>query len=189
MLWNFANGRDTSKVADKDFVSPIKSIGHGITCVADLLNEEDVWKVMLELSQDIGHRLRVHALETTGVQVTIKDNTLFYKQYQAPLEMPTQSPIEIALKARELFHKNYKWSEHVRSITVRAINLIPKGQPLQLNLYTDNQKRERRIVLDDTIEEIRNRFGKRSIYPATLLGDLKIPGVGSNEVIMPSLSR
>ena len=77
----------------------------------------------------------------------------------------------------------------MRFITVRAINLLPKGQPLQLNLYTDNQKRERRIVLDDTVEEIRNRFGKRSIYPATLLGDLKIPRVRSSEVIMPSLSR
>ena len=189
MLWNFANGRDTSKVTDKDFVSPIKSIGHGITCVADLLTEEEVWRVMLELSQDIGHKLRVHVLEATGVQVTIKDNTLFYKQYQAPLEMPTQSPMEIALKARELFHMNYRWSEHVRSVTVRAINLIPKGQPMQLNLYTDNQKRDRRIVLDDTVEEIRNRFGKISILPASLLGDLKIPRTGASEVIMPSLSR
>ena len=44
-------------------------------------------------------------------------------------------------------------------------------------------------MLDDTVEEIRNRFGKRSIVPATLLEDLKIPRAGSSEVIMPSLSR
>lgn len=51
-LWSYANGRDTSRVMHKDFVSPIKSVGHGITCVSDLENEEEVWKVILELSQD-----------------------------------------------------------------------------------------------------------------------------------------
>ncbi len=46
-LWQFANGTDSSRVMHKDFVSPVKSIGHGITCVADLNNNDEVWKVML----------------------------------------------------------------------------------------------------------------------------------------------
>lgn len=50
-LWQYAAGKDDTPVMHKDFVSPIKSVGHGITCIADLLNEEEVWKVMLELSQ------------------------------------------------------------------------------------------------------------------------------------------
>lgn len=57
-LWTYANGRDHSRVMHKDFVSPVKSVGHGITCVSDLENEEEVWKVIFALSQDIGHRLR-----------------------------------------------------------------------------------------------------------------------------------
>ena len=35
-LWRYANGTDESRVMQKDFVSPVKSIGHGITCTADL---------------------------------------------------------------------------------------------------------------------------------------------------------
>lgn len=35
-LWTYANGRDHSRVMHKDFVSPVKSVGHGITCVSDL---------------------------------------------------------------------------------------------------------------------------------------------------------
>jgi len=62
MLWQFANGLDSSPVANQDFISPIKSIGHGITCTCDLVNEDEVWRVMLELSQDVGHKLRVHRL-------------------------------------------------------------------------------------------------------------------------------
>lgn len=41
-LWSYANGRDNSRVMHKDFVSPIKSVGHGITCVSDLENEDEV---------------------------------------------------------------------------------------------------------------------------------------------------
>ena len=33
VLWNYANGNDLSLVAKKDFVSPIKSVGHGITSI------------------------------------------------------------------------------------------------------------------------------------------------------------
>ena len=51
MLWSYANGLDDSPVMEKDFVSPTKSVGHGITCKADLKTEEEVWKVILELCQ------------------------------------------------------------------------------------------------------------------------------------------
>ena len=44
-LLRYANGLDQSRVMQKDFVSPVKSVGHGITCNADLENEEEVFKV------------------------------------------------------------------------------------------------------------------------------------------------
>ena len=73
VLWNYANGNDLSLVAKKDFVSPIKSVGHGITTVADLEKPEQVWPVFLELTQDIGHKLRVHGLSAEGVAIHIRD--------------------------------------------------------------------------------------------------------------------
>ena len=81
-LWAYASGVDSSRVMNEDFVSPVKSIGHGITCVADLNNEEEVWRVVLELSQDIGHKLRVHQLVAGGVQITVKNSELSYRQYR-----------------------------------------------------------------------------------------------------------
>ncbi len=41
--------------------------------------------------------------------------------------------------------------------------------------------------LDDTIEIIRGRFGKWSIYSASLLGSMKTSGDSSHEVIMPGI--
>ncbi|HWQ88666.1 MAG TPA: DNA polymerase IV [Desulfitobacteriaceae bacterium] len=186
-LWIYASGHDTSRVMNLDYHSPVKSIGHGITCTADLENNEEVWKVMLELSQDIGHKLRVHELGAKGVQITVKDKDLLYKQHQAQLNAVTQSPMEIARKARSLFEENYQWHANIRALTVRAINLVPKSLPEQLNLFDNFAKKERRERLEDAIESIRARFGKRSIYQAVLMGDLKMPGRGVHEVIMPGV--
>lgn len=187
MLWRFANGTDQSRVMRMDYVSPVKTIGHGITCIADLENNDEVWKGMLELSQDIGHRLRVHELSAKGVQITVKDNALMYKQYQAQMPFPTQSPMEIACKARSLFESTYRWSTKVRAVTVRAINLVPSALPQQLDLFDDVAKQERRDRLEDTIDRIRMRFGNRAIYSASLMGDIKMPGRGVHEVVMPGI--
>jgi len=187
MIWNFASGNDTSRVAHRDFVSPVKSIGHGITCISDLENESEVWKVMLELSQDIGHKLRVHELMAGGVQITVKNNDLYYRQYQAPFRLATRSPMTIAEKARGLFHTNYDWSKPVRAVTVRAINLVPQTKAQQIDLFSDFERIEKQDRLETAIEDIRRRFGKRSVYSAALMGDLKMPGHSSHEVIMPGL--
>ena len=186
-LWSYANGLDTSRVMPGDYESPVKSIGHGITCNADLDSNEEVWKVMLELSQDIGHRLRLHSLTARGVQITIRDNDLYFKQYQAPIDSQTQSPMEIAGKARQLFEANYRWQNKVRAVTVRAINLIPADTPYQISIFEDAAQRERRERLDNAIEEIRGRFGKRAIYSACLMGNLKMPSDGRDKVVMPGM--
>lgn len=85
-LWQYANGNDRSRVMNADFVSPVKSVGHGITTIEDLENDEQVWPVFLELTQDIGHKLRVHKKCADGVAIHIRDNTLFSKQWQTALD-------------------------------------------------------------------------------------------------------
>ncbi|MBR2716752.1 MAG: DNA polymerase IV, partial [Oscillospiraceae bacterium] len=95
-LWRFAAGLDDSRVMHRDFVTPVKSVGHGITCVTDLENEEEVWKVTLELAQDVGHRLRVHELAARGVQISVRGNDLGGIQYQCRLPFSTQLPSELA---------------------------------------------------------------------------------------------
>lgn len=186
-LWTFANGADQSRVMQQGFVSPVKSIGHGITCVSDLLNEQEVWKVILELSQDIGHKLRVHELAARTVQVFVRGNNLSGSQFQCKLPFKTQLPSEIAAMAFQAFKEHYKWGTKVRAVTVRAIELVPKNQPEQLTLFVDQAQRDKRERLQGAIEEIRGRFGKRAITNAILLGDLKMPDDGRDTVKMPGL--
>lgn len=186
-LWRYANGTDQSRVMHRDFVSPVKSIGHGITCVADLNDEEEVWKVILALSQDIGHRLRVHELSARGVQVAVRGNDLLGSQFQCKLPCKTQLPSEIASAANRLFQERYRWSSKVRAVTVRAIDLVPQSDPDQLSIFVDTAKLERRERLEDMVEEIRSRFGTHAITYGILLGDLKMPDDGRHSVKMPGL--
>jgi len=186
-LWRYANGTDTSRVMHQDFISPVKSIGHGITCTADLQTPEEVFCVMLELSQDVGHRLRVHELMASGVQIYIRANDLYGTQYQCKLPIRTQLPNEIAHAGFNLFMERYQWHNPVRAVTIRGIDLVPQKDPEQISLFVNNQKRDRRIRLEDAVEDIRRRFGKRAISYACLIGDLKMPDDGRDSVTMPGL--
>ncbi len=186
-LWRYASGTDDSRVMHKDYVSPVKSIGHGITCVADLVNEEEVWKVILELSQDIGHRLRVHELAARGVEIWIRGNDLMGAQYRGHLPVLTQLPSEIAAGAFKLFRERYPWITKVRAVTVRATSLVPQATPDQLSLFVDTKRLERRERLQDAVEAVRDKYGKKALTYAVLLGDLKMPGDGRELVKMPGL--
>ena len=183
-LWQYARGEDTSRVMHRDFVFPAKSLGHGITCNADLQSEEEVWRVILQLSQDLGHRLRAHKLSASGVKLSVKSEDLKVRQYQSPLEIQTQSPFEIASAARRLF-KSYDWDKNVRALSVTAIGLSSEANPFQIDLFADLERHDKQKDIDDAVYIIRNKFGKDSVRSASLLGDLKMPCDTERQSVLP----
>lgn len=174
-LWRYANGQDDSRVMDHDEQTVIKSIGHGITTTEDLTNNKQVWRVILELSQDVAHRLRKNCLTAGGVQLSVKNHDLFTVEFQAQFPYPRQSALEIARFAYKIFCKRYDWSKTVRAISVRAINLHPEGQPVQFDLFEDNAAAFRQEEIEKTVDDIRLRYGKKALRNAVLLQDLKMP--------------
>ena len=186
-LWQYAAGKDQSRVMPQGYVAPVKTIGHGITCVTDLYNEEEVFRVMLELAQDVGHRLRVHELSAGGVQVWIRGNDLGGCQFQCRLPVKTQLPAEIAEAGFRLFRERYSWETPVRAVCIRATGLLPQTVPDQFSFFDDPLRRVKKEKTQDAVEDIRSRFGKRAITYATLLTDLKMPDDGRDKVKMPGL--
>ena len=184
-LWLYANGRDNSTVKDIKFVSPVKSIGHGITTVVDLSNEEEVWRVFLELTQGNGHKLRVHQKVAKAVAIYVRDNTLFSKQWQTQMQMVTQLPLVLAQYAFQLFKKRYDWRNPIRSVTIQAINLFLQDMPQQIDLFCDYERAEKQEKLDGCVEKLCQRFGKRCIRNAVLLQELGMP-MGNVEITVPT---
>ena len=187
MLWRYARGEDNAAVMPYGYQPPIQSVGHGVTCVKDLETEYEVWLVLLELAQDVGHRLRADALTARGVEITVKDRDLFCRQYQAPLPVATRSPLELAQAGFALFRQRYEWQKPVRALTIRGIRLIPAETPCQLDLFQDFRRHEKRQQLDDAVDEIRRRFGTDAIRAASLMNDLKMAQDRCEIVTMPGM--
>jgi DNA polymerase-4 len=187
MLWGFANGLDNSRVMPCEYTPPVKSVGHGITCMADLESLDEVRLVFMQLSQEIGLKLRKHGLAAQAVQIGVRDNELNYAGYQCKLPYPTQSYTEIWQAGNQLFQDKHYWKNNIRSLTIRAIDLVPASDSVQLDLWSDYKQHERHTVIERTVEDIRRRYGDGIINYAVLTQNIKLPGIISDEHQMPSL--
>lgn len=185
MLWRYANGLDAARVCPDGFVPVSKSIGHGATCVRDLQTPREVWLVMLSLSQEIGRRLFAEHLAATAVQISVKNNALFVRQYQHPLPLPTQSAFELAQAAFSLFQSVYRWELPVRAVTVRAISLTDAAAPVQTDLFSDFARHTQQEKIDAAVRNIRARYGKGSIFNACLLCETAIPHGAPEHAVLP----
>lgn len=174
MLWQFANGIDISPVAKyeaKDVVAPIKSVGNSWTTPRDLLTDGDVWIVLYLLSESVAARLRENHFRCRGVEVSLRDSSLFSFERQCKLSQPTMQEKDIAEAAYKLYKKNYRWSEHLRSVGVRAIDLRPDTEPSQISFEFSAEKQEEMEKLESAIDGVRNRFGYYSVQRGRMYCD------------------
>lgn len=174
-LWLMANGLDDAPVIPRDPDVPDKTVGHGITTRRDLLRAEEVWPVLLELAQEVGHRLLAYGKRATGVSVSVRDNRLVTRQWQRRLPYPSQSAFAIAKEAFDLFCQSYEWQCPIRSVTVRALGLASERLPYQTDLFTDTATLERRERLDRTVDALRQKYGDGIIRNAVLLNNPQMP--------------
>ena len=189
LLWHYANGTEQSTVTPSDFEPPIKSVGHGITTIRDLERNEDVWPVILELSQDIGKKLRRYEKRAAGVAIDVRDTELHHKQWQCQLPQPTYSSLYLARKAYQLFKQSYMWERDIRSITVRAINLVSEELPQQMGLFAEVQSIDKMERLELVVDNIRERFGKNAIRSAVLCQDIGMKAMTSKLTMPTGLCR
>ena len=184
-LHAYANGRDCSAVMPYGYRAPVKSVGHGVTCRSDLTEKDEMFRILLELSQDIGRKLRSYHLLAGGVQIGVRDSHLATRQYQCALEIPTADALELARCGGRLLQK---WTGGaVRALTITAIELCEESRAQQLTLFDDSARRGRRERLNRTLDELEGRFGRRAVYPSSLLLNDKMPRDGRNEVELPGM--
>lgn len=174
-LYNAANGMDDEPVANYDEEDMVKSVSHGITTVTDLHTDDEVWKVMLELAQEIAFKLRDKDLRAGGVFVAIRNDMLMWEQYRIKLPFSEQSAINIAEKAFELFKKKYNWERPIRTVTIGAINLIEKGTPEAIRIFDDIEKKEKIEKAEKCMEDINFKYGEGIVMNARLMDDTNLP--------------
>ena len=171
VLSMFARGEDQTPVSEVGLESPIKSIGNSTTTPRDLENNEDVKLVLYLLSESVATRLRENHFEGWVVEVYVRDCDLMYWHQQRRLTAPTNISEEIEKAAMDLFTGLYPWYKPIRSLGIRVGTLQQEGQPRQMSLFTDEEKRMRLLRADRMVDWIRERFGFQAIQRGVMHED------------------
>ncbi len=169
VLHAFANGQDTSPVKRAGQEHVIKSVGNSTTTPRDVTNPEEARVVFWTLAESVAARLREYRLKGRTVQISLRDNRLYAFERQLTLRQPTNLSGELLEAAMALLKKHYRFEQPLRSIGLRACNLLPEDIPVQLSLFDqDMAARIRQEKLERAIDGLRARFGHGAVLRGVL---------------------
>lgn len=177
----FANGDDQTPVSFEDEHAPIKSIGNSTTTPRDLENETDVSIIIYLLAESVSARLRENHFVGDVIEISVRDNELHSFTLQRKVSMPTNITSEIGSYAMQIFKDNYNWNKPIRSIGVRVADLMTDTVPVQLDLFNNQERRDRQHKMDLAVDEIRRRFGYYSIQRGMMYQDWRLSSVNAKD--------
>lgn len=186
-LCAYANGEDDSPVARADEEREIKSIGNSLTYHRDLVDNDDVYPLLLLLSESVAARLRESGVgKARTVHVSATDNKLRRYGKQGRLTEPASSASEIAALAFSLFKEVYPWSDPVRAAGVSVSDFTGKTE--QMSIFSDVVEGRKGEKMDRAVDGLRKKYGSRIIQRATILQDdkLKKAEIGGAHINTPA---
>lgn len=171
ILHDFAAGYDSSPVARAGDEAVIKSIGNSTTTPRDLCCDEDAGIVYWMLCESVAERMRESGFLCRGVQLHIRDNELASFERQLKLDSPTCLASTLHEAAMRLLRENWDWHKPLRSIGVRATDLLPASIPVQCSIFEDSERQEKRERLERSVDDLRRRFGHYCVGRAVCVSD------------------
>ena len=91
VLWQFANGLDTSPVSKYGSRSLIKGVGNSTTAPRDLVSEDYIKITLYALCESVSARLREQNFICRTVQITVQDKYLISYERQGKLDYPNRT--------------------------------------------------------------------------------------------------
>ena len=188
-LWRYANGKDDSPVQCYGTKNDdVRSIGNSMTSVRDLYDMDDLKLILTLLSDSVSSRLREQGLYFRTVCLQLRNNRLKTRSLQMTLKENSDLGKTIFDCCVELFERNCDFSVPYRSIGVSVSHLCTEKDTVQMSLLEENGDQERQKKEETALEEIRRRFGYRSVSTLRLLEDAELSGseAGDAHVLFPS---
>ena len=158
-IWKNANGINNDEVIDETSIP--KSIGNSVTLPVDYNKKEDLEKVLLKLSEKVGHRIRKYDLSAYTIAIQLKTNKFIKYSHQKTINTPTNNTQEIYNISKELLNTIYN-GESIRLVGLKLDNL-EDNEYSQISIFDSDNKKIRNEKLDKTIDKIRDKFGYNSI--------------------------
>ena len=158
LIWQYANGMDESVVTEQK--PPIKSVGNSNTIAFDVEDRQTAHQILLALTETVAMRLR--AMDRCGrvVAVAVRSHQLVTYRHQRRLDSPTDITNHIWQHACRLFDECWK-GEPVRHLGVHVSELC-SNDFYQLSIF--DRDIDRLTRLDQTIDQLRRRFGYDAVF-------------------------
>lgn len=165
-LKRYALGEDNSPVSRQHEKATPKSIGRSVTRQQDFKTPDEIWGMFLSLAREISDSLREQGLYAGGVQVHIRNAALSVKEFSRSYPNSVNGAKIIAERGMELLNEHFGFTEPLRSVGLRAINLRGYQTAIQEDIFGDSEKRETEEKIESSIYELRKKFGSTSITRA-----------------------
>lgn len=165
-LKRYALGEDNSPVSRQHEKATPKSIGRSVTRQQDFKTPDEIWGMFLSLAREISDSLREQGLYAGGVQVHIRNAALSVKEFSRSYPDSFNGAKIIAERGMELLNEHFGFTEPLRSVGLRAINLRGYQTAIQEDIFGDSEKRETEEKIESSIYELRKKFGSTSITRA-----------------------
>lgn len=170
-LAQLAQGQDHSLVDPNPDTA--KSIGNSITLPQDAETAAEIETILLALAEEVGTRLRRRNLKGSTITVSVKtpDFRLITRSRTYP--EATNLTETIYRRAGEIYRQHLQ-GRRVRLVGVTVSNITAAGAGTQLSLFSASED-DKRARLAQTVDQVRARFGDRSLVRARLLHGPQLP--------------
>jgi DNA polymerase-4 len=155
-----ANGIDPRTVEpDRD----AKSISHETTFDEDVRDDETIRRVLVELSEAVGRRLRRHGIRGEVVRLKLRYPPFETHTRQKKLAAPTDDDLAIFRTAKALLDAARAPGRPVRLLGVGVAGLLEGPQPRQGFLFEEPRVAAKSRDVLRAMDAIRDKFGDDAI--------------------------
>lgn len=169
LLWQYANGIDTSVVMPKP--ARRKGVGNSTTLSRDVTARSEAARILLNLAESVSASLRTMQASAGLVSIEIKYSSFCSVSHQTTLRTPSSSTEVIYRTALSLFDALWDFSP-IRLLGLRTSRLVSDDEPVQLSLFDMSEKApvsEKQKKLDTALDSIRSKYGTSSVVRGSLL--------------------
>ena len=168
LMHEYANGIDNSPVYNER--EEVKSISSSTVLPYNYKDKKMINNVIMGLSMEIGRKLRYNKMYADTIGVWLKYNYFNKLSKQEKLDNSISTDNEIYENAIRIFDNIWNGDDGIRSICV-FISGLSHTKKKQLSIFDINKDavlEENDEKIEDIIDNIRNKYGKKSINFANI---------------------
>ena len=169
-LWRNCNGLDDSVISDLKVPPKEKSFSHSQMLHKDYF-KANIGILVEEMVEVVCARLRASNYDCQLIGFGLGYNKYvtggFY--HSMKLDAPTRNPKEIVKVCNQMIEDYYDGSA-IRKIMI-SVGKLSKNSSMQLSLFSDYEKDIKDEKLNQSIDLVKNKFGKNSLVKASALLD------------------